>query len=94
MPWENRELWEKISPFFSVENIVTPTLIMGGEKDRNVPIHNSELLYQALRRLGRTTQLVVYPDEHHSISRPTFVKDLYERYLGWFAKYVKGDSGH
>ena len=77
--YENRELWEKLSPFNSVEKIVTPTLIMGGEKDWNIPIHNSELLYQALRRLGRTTQLVVYPDEHHIISRPTFVKDLYER---------------
>jgi dipeptidyl aminopeptidase/acylaminoacyl peptidase len=92
LPWENRELWERISPFNRVEKIVTPTLIMGGEKDWNVPINNSELLYQALRRLGRTTQLVVYPDEYHSISRPIFIKDLYERYLDWFARYVKGEK--
>ncbi len=61
LPWENAELWEQLSPFNRVEKIVTPTLIMGGEKDWNVPILNSEQLYQALRRLGRTTQLVVYP---------------------------------
>ena len=91
LPWENRELWERISPFNDVERIVTPTLIMGGEKDWNVPINNSELLYQSLRRLGRTTQLVVYPDQHHSIDRPTFIQDLYERYLDWFARYVKGE---
>jgi len=89
LPWENRELWERLSPFNNVEKIVTPTLIMGGEKDWNVPINNSELLYQALKRLGRTTELVVYPNEYHSISRPTFIKDRYQRYLDWFAKYVK-----
>jgi dipeptidyl aminopeptidase/acylaminoacyl peptidase len=93
LPWENRELWEKISPFNDVEKIVTPTLIMGGEKDWNVPINNSELLYQALRRLGRTTQLVVYPNQHHGLSVPTYQKDRYERYLDWYGKYVKGEAG-
>lgn len=89
LPWRNVEAWERISPFNDVESIVTPTLIMGGEKDWNVPILNSEQLYQALRRLGRTTQLVIYPGEHHGIRKPTFQKDRYERYLEWYAKYVK-----
>ncbi|MFC2168588.1 S9 family peptidase [Acidobacteriota bacterium] len=92
LPWENAELWEKLSPFNRVENIVTPTLIMGGEKDWNVPILNSEQLYQALRRMGKTTQLVVYPGQTHGIRLPTFQKDRYERYLAWYAKYVKGEK--
>ncbi|MEE8584271.1 MAG: S9 family peptidase, partial [Acidobacteriota bacterium] len=91
LPWENRELWEKLSPFNDVEKIVTPTLILCGEKDWNVPVLNSEQLYQALRRLGRTTQLVVYPGEHHRIRRPTFQKDRLERYLDWYDRYVKGE---
>jgi dipeptidyl aminopeptidase/acylaminoacyl peptidase len=89
LPWENRELWEKLSPYNDVEKIVTPTLIMGGAVDWNVPIMNSEQLYMALKRLGRTTQLVVYPDEHHGLRRPSNQKDRYERYLAWFDKYVK-----
>lgn len=92
LPWENRETWERLSPFNSVENIITPTLVMGGEKDWNVPILNSEQLYQVLRRLGRTTQLVVYPGESHGIRRPSFQKDRYERYLAWYGKYVKGEA--
>lgn len=66
---------------------------MCGEKDWNVPVLNSEQLYQALRRLGRTTQLVVYPGQHHGIRIPTFQKDRYERYLAWYDKYVKGSAG-
>jgi len=90
LPWENRELWEKLSPFNRVENITTPTLILCGEKDWNVPVINSEQLYMALKRLGKTTELVVYPGEFHGIGTPSYIKDLYTRYLDWFAKYVKG----
>ncbi len=90
VPWKNAEAWERISPFNDVENIVTPTLIMCGEKDWNVPVINSEQLYQALRHLGRTTQLIVYPGQHHGIRIPTLQKDRYERYLAWYDKYVKG----
>ena len=90
LPWENAGAWERISPFNDVANVVTPTLIMGGEHDWNVPIQNSEQLYQALRRLGVETQLVVYPDEFHGISKPAFQLDRLERYLAWYEKYVKG----
>ncbi len=89
LPWKNQEVWERISPFNKVENIVTPTLIMGGERDWNVPIQNSEQLYQALKRLGRETQLVVYPGQSHGLRVPSYQKDRLERYLAWYDKYVK-----
>ncbi len=92
LPWENRALYEKLSPFNKVNNITTPTLIMGGEIDWNVPIINSEQLYQALKRLGRTTELVVYPGEYHGFTTPSHIKDRLERYLAWYAHYVKGES--
>ena len=90
LPWENRELYERLSVFNDVERIVTPTLIMGGEEDWNVPVQNSEQLYQALKRLGRITQLVVYPGEFHSIRKPSYQKDRYQRYLAWYDMHVKG----
>lgn len=90
LPWENAETWERMSPFNFVANVVTPTLIMGGDHDWNVPIQNSEQLYQALRRLGVETQLVVYPNEHHGIRKPAFQLDRLERYLAWYDQYVKG----
>ena len=89
MPWENKELWERLSPFNQVEKITTPTLWMGGAADWNVPIINSEQMYLAMKSLGRETQLVVYPNEHHGIRRPSFQKDRLERYVAWFDKYLK-----
>ena len=91
LPWEgdNRENWERISPFNRVEQVTTPTLIMGGEKDWNVPIQNSEQLYQALRRRGIPTQLVVYPDQPHGLGPASYRRDRHERYLEWYERWVK-----
>lgn len=90
-PWKNPRLWEKLSyAFYKADRIRTPTLYMGGEKDFNVPIAGSEQMYQALKSLGVPTQLVVYPGQFHGITRPSFVKDRYDRYLGWYDRYLQG----
>jgi len=91
-PWENKAVWEHVSPFYRVGNITTPTLFMGGESDWNVPILGGEQMYQALKRLGRTTELVVYPGEYHEFKTPSHIKDRLERYLAWYGHYVKGDA--
>jgi len=95
LPWEkqNREIWDRVSAFWRVDKITTPTLWMCGDQDWNVPVQNSEMMYQSMRRLGKTqTQLVVYPGESHGITRASFQKDRWERYLAWYAKYVKGEK--
>src|SRR5438552_3915580 len=91
-PW-NPKSWEtyvKISyPFLHADRIKTPTLFLGGERDFNVPVQGGQQMYQALRSLGVETQLVIYPNEFHGITGPSYVRDRYERYLGWYDKYVK-----
>jgi len=57
-----------------------------------VPVLGSEQMYQAMKALGRTTQLVVYPNEYHGFTTPSHIKDRLERYLAWYAHYVKGES--
>ncbi|HZV86835.1 MAG TPA: S9 family peptidase [Candidatus Binatus sp.] len=91
-PWEHQAVWDKISPFYRVKSITTPTLFMGGEIDSNVPILGSEQMYQAMKALGRATELVVYPGEYHGFTVPSHIKDRLERYLAWYAHYVKGDA--
>jgi dipeptidyl aminopeptidase/acylaminoacyl peptidase len=89
LPWENTELWIRLSPFFQVKKIETPLLLMCSGADVNVPCLNSEQLYQALRRLGRSTELVIYPDQGHSITRPSFLKHRFEHSLAWYDRYLK-----
>jgi dipeptidyl aminopeptidase/acylaminoacyl peptidase len=91
-PWENRAAWDKVSPFYNVAKITTPTLFMGGAIDWNVPIIGGEQMYQAMRSLGRETELVVYPDEYHEFKTPSHIKDRLIRQMAWWDHYVKGSS--
>jgi dipeptidyl aminopeptidase/acylaminoacyl peptidase len=91
-PWDHKEVWDRISPFYRVADITTPTLFMGGDIDWNVPILGSEQMYQAMKTLGRTTELVVYPGEYHGFTVPSHIKDRMERFMAWYNHYVKGDS--
>ena len=92
LPWQQPEAWMRISPFFRMDKIVTPTLVLGGDQDMNVPILGGQQLYQGLKRLGRDAELIVYPGENHGLRRPSFLKDRYDRYIAWYEKYLKAPA--
>jgi dipeptidyl aminopeptidase/acylaminoacyl peptidase len=91
-PWEHKAVWDKLSFFYKVKDITTPALFMGGNIDWNVPILGGEQMYQALKALGRETELVVYPGEYHEFKAPSHLEDRLKRYLAWYGHYVKGDA--
>lgn len=91
-PWANRAVWDRVSFFYKVDKITTPTLFMGGEIDWNVPIVGGEEMYEALKSLGRETELIAYPGEYHGFRTPSHIKDRLERNLSWYAHYVKQDG--
>ena len=89
-PWKNTSVWMKISfPFLHADRIRTPTLFLGGDRDMNVPLHNGEQMYEAEKSLGLDTELVIYPGQFHGITKPSYVKDRYQRYLDWYDKHLK-----
>lgn len=67
-PWENVQRYIANSPYYRLDRIHTPLLIVAGEKDSAVPFEESKRLFVGLRRLGRPAQLTVYPGEGHVIS--------------------------
>ena len=90
VPWKNKALWDRLSyPFWHADRITTPTLFLGGQSDFNVPIIGGEQMYQALKSLGVPTQMVVYPEQFHGITRPSFVRDRLQRYLDWYGQYLQ-----
>lgn len=92
-PWKNSALWMKLSyPFFHVEKIKTPTLFMGGTLDFNVPLVGGEQMYQALRDIGTPAELIVYPGQFHGFTRPSFIRDRYQRWFNWYDKYLSDIS--
>jgi dipeptidyl aminopeptidase/acylaminoacyl peptidase len=51
-------------------------------------------MYQALRSLNVDAELVIYPNQHHGITTPSYKKDRLDRYLAWYEKYLskKGEG--
>jgi dipeptidyl aminopeptidase/acylaminoacyl peptidase len=90
VPWKAQDAWIRISyPFFHADRIRTPTLFMGGQSDFNVPIIGGEQMYQALRTLGVETQLVIYPNQYHGITVPSYRVDRLRRYVAWYDRFLK-----
>jgi dipeptidyl aminopeptidase/acylaminoacyl peptidase len=88
-PWKNPQTYLKLAyPLLHADRITTPTLFMGGDQDFNVPLVGGEQMYQALRSLNVPTELIVYPGQFHGFTRPSFIRDRYQRDIAWYDKYL------
>lgn len=88
-PWENLEKWLKVSsPFFNVPKIKAPILYLCAEKDVNVPCVGSEQMYQALKALDVPTGLIIFPNQNHGLTTPSYKKYLIEKYISWAKKHL------
>ena len=47
-------------------------------------------MYQALKSLGIDTELIIYPNQFHGITVPSYKVDRFKRYVAWYDKYLKG----
>ncbi len=88
--WDVLDRWRTHSAMFNVKGVTTPTLIQHGEADLRVPVSQGYEFYNALKRQGVTTRMVVYPRQPHGLQEPRFVKDAMTRNLEWFDRYVLG----
>jgi dipeptidyl aminopeptidase/acylaminoacyl peptidase len=80
------------SAMFNVKGVTTPTLIQHGEADLRVPVSQGYEFFNALKRQGVTTRMVVYPRQPHGLQEPKFVMDAMTRNLEWFDRYVLGKT--
>ena len=71
------------APLTYIDKIATPTLILHGDADRDVPPGQSWEFFRALKDRGVTTELVLYPGSPHGPRKPRHVRDILERSLGW-----------
>ena len=84
-PWQGKDSQLiKSSPLTYADRVETPLLLLHGESDLRCGITNSELFYQALKRLGKEVVMVRYPGEYHGFKRPLHQLDRYERIFAWF----------
>lgn len=87
-PYKRGGVYDKFSPINHVSNVTTPTLILHGEKDGDVPVSQGYELFRALKDHGIETEMVVYPREPHGVAETPHVKDLITRVCTWFERHL------
>ena len=90
-PWEQRDLYRRLSPISYVENVTAPTLIIHSEQDYRTPIGDGEQWFMSLRKRGVPVEMVRYPRSSHGLSRtgePWLLVDRLERIRSWFVHFL------
>jgi dipeptidyl aminopeptidase/acylaminoacyl peptidase len=86
-PWQYRDRYIENSPFFYLDRVQTPLLIIHGEDDH--PGTWIEATFVGLRRLGKDAIYAKYKGEGHEIEGHANRLDSTNRVLAWFDKYLK-----
>lgn len=85
--YDDPAVYQKSDPIHFVKNVKTPTLILVGDRDGEVPMPQSIEWYHALQAMKVPTQMVVYPNEGHVFYRPADARDYTLRSLQWFEQW-------
>src|SRR5262245_6628207 len=90
-PFEYPQRYLSQSAFFHLDKVNTPVLILHGEKDLTILFGEGEMMFYALRQLGKTAEFVSYANGDHSLSRHSRADalDVNRRILEWFDRYLK-----
>lgn len=89
--WEAQKTYEEMSPFFYADKIQGAVLMYHSLEDQNVgtdPISSIRMM-QALRALGKTAALYMYPYEDHGPATRESDLDQWARWTAWLDMYVK-----
>jgi dipeptidyl aminopeptidase/acylaminoacyl peptidase len=87
--YDDPAVYAKSSPITFIKKAKTPTLVLHGDRDSEVPTPQGYEFWHALKAIGVPTELVIYPGEGHAISKNEHIHDIERRLVAWFDKYLK-----
>ncbi len=90
--YDDPAVYAKSSAINFIKQARTPTLVVVGDRDGECPAPQSYEFWHALRDQHVPTQLVVYPNEGHGFADPAHRRDVMERAVEWFARYMPPGS--
>jgi dipeptidyl aminopeptidase/acylaminoacyl peptidase len=86
--YDDPAVYAKSSAINYIKQAHTPTLVVVGDRDGECPAPQSFEFWHALRAQHVPTQLVVYPNEGHGFTDPAHRRDVLERAVEWFGRYM------
>lgn len=87
--YDDPAVYAKSAPINYIKKAKTPTLVVVGDRDGECPAPQSFEFWHALKTLGVPTQFVIYPNEGHLFVNPAHSRDVIDRTVSWFNKYLQ-----
>ena len=91
--YDDPAVYARESAINFIKNVKTPTLVVVGDRDGECPAPQSYEFWHALRDEHVPTQLVIYPNEGHGFVNPEHRRDVMDRAVEWFTKYLPAGAG-
>lgn len=88
IPWQDTD-FEKWSPHRHAAKFRTPNLVIHGELDFRVPVHQGLSLFTTLQRRGVPSRLLYFPDEGHWVVKPQNSALWHRTVFDWLDRYLK-----
>ena len=89
--WEKPDVFVKSSSVLYADRVTSPILMMHTRKDENCDFSNAMEFFTAMRRLGKKSWMVVYPNASHGLVGKD-AEDFSVRMMQFFDHYLKDKS--
>lgn len=96
-PWEDPELFRRLSPVTYIEKMKTPLRIIASNGDLRTPLEQAEQIYVRMLKLGREVELTIFHGEPHALTtmgKPWNRVRQMQSVLEWWGRYLVGPPAH
>lgn len=91
-PWQDPDIYRKLSPINYIANAKTPSMIQHCEGDQRVPFGQGLAIYNALKRKGVPVRMLALPRQAHGPVEPKMVLKAMQSNLEWMDKYLQSST--
>lgn len=88
-PERDADFLRELSPLFKADRITAPLLVLHGANDPRVPVSEAEQIVDAVRQRGHPTELIIFPNEGHFMTRKSTQLTAYTAIGAWFEQYLE-----
>jgi dipeptidyl aminopeptidase/acylaminoacyl peptidase len=87
-PDTEAEMLKSLSPINKVDLVKTPTIVLHGANDTNVPVVEAEQVVESLKQRNVPVEYILFPDEGHGWRKTPNKVTSTVAIVNWFTKYL------
>jgi len=87
-PDTEADMLKNLSPIHKIDAVKTPTIVLHGANDTNVPVVKAEQVVENLKERNIPVEYVLFPDEGHGWSKTKNKVTSTVSVVNWFKKHL------